>query len=124
MPIQILDVEVIPWGDDVQDRWAVAIRYSNGRRQLIELGNRFQAEKEANRLRREEIKSSLLGGFETNGGHFRLTHALRAFYPRAISYAGRGSMLLGRDQTWAVVFILALLALIFAGALLIGMWLR
>ena len=53
MPIQILDVEVIPWGDD---RWAVAIRYSNGRRQLIELGNRFQAEKEANRLRREEIK--------------------------------------------------------------------
>ena len=56
MPIQILDVEVIPWGDDLQDRWAVAIRYSNGRRQLIELGNRFQAEKEANRLRREEIK--------------------------------------------------------------------
>jgi hypothetical protein len=56
MPIQILDVEVILWGDDLRDRWAVAIRYSNGRRQLIELGNRFQAEKEANRLRREEIK--------------------------------------------------------------------
>ena len=55
MPIQILDVEVIPFGDE-QDRWAVAIRYSNGRRQLIELGNRFQAEKEASRLRREEIK--------------------------------------------------------------------
>ena len=57
MPIQILDVEVIPFGDE-QDRWAVAIRYSNGRRQLIELGNRFQAEKEASRLRREEIKPS------------------------------------------------------------------
>ena len=55
MSIQILDVEVIPWGDE-QDRWAVAIRYSNGRRQLIELGNRLLAEKEANRLRREEIK--------------------------------------------------------------------
>jgi hypothetical protein len=55
MPVQILDVEVTPWGDE-QDRWAVAIRYSNGRRQLIVLGNRFQAEKEANRLRREEIK--------------------------------------------------------------------
>ena len=36
MPIKILDVEVIPWGDDLQDRWAVAIRYSNGRRQLID----------------------------------------------------------------------------------------
>ena len=57
MPIQILDVEVIPFGDE-QDRWAVAIRYSNGHRQLIELGNRFQAEKEASRLRREEIKPS------------------------------------------------------------------
>ena len=123
MPIQILDVEVIPWGDE-QDRWAVAIRYSNGRRQLIELGNRFQAEKEANRLRREEMKSSLLGGFETNGGHFSLTHALRAFYPRAISYTGRGLIFLGRNQTWAVVFVLALLALIFAGALLLGMWSR
>ena len=57
MPIEILDVEVIPFGDE-PDRWAVAIRYSNGRRQLIELGNRFQAEKEASRLRREEIKPS------------------------------------------------------------------
>ena len=57
MSIQILDVEVIPWGDE-QDRWAVASRYSNGRRQLIELGNRFQAEKEANRLRQEEMKPS------------------------------------------------------------------
>ena len=58
MSIQILDVEVIPWGDDLQDRWAVAIRYSDGRRQLIELGNRFQAEKEADRLRQEEMKPS------------------------------------------------------------------
>ena len=56
MPIQIIAVEVIRWGDWWDDRWAVAIRYSNGRRQVFQLGNRLQAEKEVDRLRREAIR--------------------------------------------------------------------
>jgi hypothetical protein len=54
--IQILDVEVVRWGDWWEDRWAVSIRYSNGRRQMFDLGGRLQAEKEVDRLRREAIK--------------------------------------------------------------------
>lgn len=55
MPIQIIAVEVVRWGEWWDDRWAVAIRYSNGRRQVFQLGNRLQAEKEVDRLRREAI---------------------------------------------------------------------
>jgi hypothetical protein len=56
MPIQIIAVEVVRWGDWWDDRWTVAIRYFNGRRQVFELGNRLQAEKEVDRLRREAIR--------------------------------------------------------------------
>jgi hypothetical protein len=40
------------------------------------------------------------------------------------NHDGARLILLERDHTWAVVYILALLALIFAGVLLLGMWLR
>jgi hypothetical protein len=56
MPIQIIAVEVVRWGEWWDGQWAVAIRYSNGRRQVFKLGNRHQAEKEVDRLRREAIR--------------------------------------------------------------------
>ena len=45
MPIQIVDVEVVRWGDWWDDQWALAIRYSNGRKQVFNLGSRLEAEK-------------------------------------------------------------------------------
>jgi hypothetical protein len=48
---QILEVKVIRW-PTAEDRWAVAIRYSNGLKQFYEVGDRAQAERERAQLER------------------------------------------------------------------------
>jgi hypothetical protein len=68
MPIQIVHVEVIPWGNDWEDRWAVAILYSDGRKQLLGLGSRVNAEKEASRLVREAMNPTSESADAATGG--------------------------------------------------------
>ena len=48
---QIVEVRVIPW-PGAEDRWAVAILYGSGLKQIYEVGDRAQAERERAQLAR------------------------------------------------------------------------
>lgn len=48
---QIVEVKVVPW-PVAEGRWAVAIRYANGLKQIYEVGDRAEADGERARLER------------------------------------------------------------------------
>jgi hypothetical protein len=55
--MQIVEVQVIPWQAG-ENRWAIAIRYSNGLKQVFEVGDRPHAEREREELQRHAITPS------------------------------------------------------------------